>query len=508
MNSESAPQAAEESTSQASPQTETPSLLDSIIDQSKLVRAKDKKTEQAKEERKHARDIIGELVKEVMAGTVTVKKDLIKDIDQRIAKLDELLSEQLNAVMHESEFQTLEASWRGLHYLVRESETSPSLKIKVLNADKADLLSDFESASEFDQSALFKKVYEEEYGTYGGAPFAALVGDYDFDYGPQDMSLLGHISHVAGAAHAPFIAAASPGLFKKDNFSEVFSSVRDLSCALDPKDGDYVKWNSFRETEDSRYVGLTLPRVLGRLPYGKETVPVKAFNFTEDSSSHEHYLWTNAAYAMGARLTDAFARHGWCAAIRGPEGGGKVEDLPAHVFNTDEGESALKCPTEIAISDRREYELANLGLIPLLHCKGTDHAAFFSAQTAQKPKKYDTDAANANAALSARLQYIMVVSRVAHYLKCMMRDHIGKFASRQDVEDYLNRWIEQYVSLDDTAGDEVKRKFPFREAKIEVVSIPGKPGAYKAVAFLRPHYQLEELTISLRLVADLPESKG
>ncbi len=504
MNSEYAPQAAEESTSQASPaQTETPSLLDSIIDQSKLVRAKDK-TEQT-EERNRARDMISELVKEVMAGTVTVKKDLIKDIDKRIAELDTLLSEQLNAVMHEPEFRTLEASWRGLSYLVHESETSPSLKIKVLNADKADLLNDFESASEFDQSGLFKKVYEEEYGTYGGAPFAALIGDYYFDYGPQDMSLLGQVSHVAAAAHAPFIAAASPGLFKKDNFSEVFS-VRDLSVAFDTV--DYVNWNSFRESEDSRYVGLTLPQVLGRLPYGKETVPVKAFNFTEDSSSHEHYLWTNAAYAMGARLTDAFARHGWCAAIRGPEGGGKVEDLPAHVFNTDEGESALKCPTEIAISDRREYELANLGLIPLLHCKGTDHAAFFSAQTAQKPKKYDTDAANANAALSARLQYIMVVSRVAHYLKCMMRDHIGKFASRQDVEDYLNRWIEQYVSLDDTAGDEVKRKFPFREAKIEVVSIPGKPGAYKAVAFLRPHYQLEELTIRLRLVADLPESKG
>jgi type VI secretion system protein ImpC len=473
---------------------EEKSLLDSVIDTTRP---------QDEEERKHSRLQIATLVEEVMQGTVRVSKDIEAMISARIADIDELLSRQLNEVMHAPDFQRLEASWRGLHYLVHQSETSTMLKLRVLNVPKNDLLRDLERASEFDQSALFKKVYEEEYGMFGGAPFGALIGDYEFGRHPQDMALLEKISNVAAAAHAPFIAAASPRLFNLDSFTEL-AVPRDLAKLFDTV--EYVKWKSFRDSEDSRYVGLTLPHILLRLPYGQDTVPVEAFNFKEDVDGKDHskYLWGNAAYALGTRLTDAFARYNWCVAIRGVEGGGLVEGLPAHTFMTDEGEVALKCPTEIAITDRREKELSDLGLIPLLHCKGTDYAAFFGAQSCQKPKKYDTDAANANARLSTQLQYIMATSRFAHYLKAIMRDKIGSFMSRKNVEDYLNRWINNYVLGTDDAGQEMKARYPLREARVDVSETPGKPGVYRAVAFLKPHFQLDELTISLRLVAELP----
>ncbi|HYY15192.1 MAG TPA: type VI secretion system contractile sheath large subunit, partial [Gammaproteobacteria bacterium] len=414
-----------------------------------------------------------------------------------------LLSRQLNEIMHHPEFQKLEASWRGLHYLVQQSETSTMLKLRVLNVSKSDLLKDLERAVEFDQSALFKKVYEEEFGMFGGAPFGALIGDYEFGRHPQDMALIDQISHVAAAAHAPFIAAANPHLFNLESYAEL-AGPRDLAKIFDTV--EYVKWKSFRESEDSRYVGLTLPHILMRLPYGPDTKPVEAFDFKEDVDGRDHskYLWGNAAYAFATRLTDAFAKYGWCAAIRGVEGGGLVEGLPAHTFMTDEGEVALKCPTEIAITDRREKELSDLGFIPLVHCKGTDYAAFFGAQSSQKAKKYDTDAANANARLSTQLQYIMATSRFAHYLKAIMRDKIGAFMTRQNCQDYLNRWITNYVLLDDNAGQAAKARFPLRQARVDVSEVPGKPGVYKAVAFLRPHFQLDELTVSLRLVADLP----
>jgi type VI secretion system protein ImpC len=316
---------------------------------------------------------------------------------------------------------------------------------------------------------------------------------------------LEQVSHVAAGAHAPFIAAAAPGLLNLDSYTDL-TLPRDLAKIFDTV--EYAKWKSFRESEDSRYVGLTLPRTLARLPYGPETVPVESFNFKEevDGKDHSKYLWSNAAYAFGARLTDAFAKHGWCAAIRGVEGGGLVEGLPTHTFMTDEGEVALKCPTEIAITDRREKELSDLGLIPLVHCKGTDYAAFFGAQSAQKAKKYDTDAANANARLSTQLQYMMAVSRFAHYLKSMMRDKIGSFMSRSDCERFLNRWIMNYVTEDDNASATTKAQYPLREARVEVAEVPGKPGVYRAIAFLRPHFQLDELTVSLRLVAELPAS--
>lgn len=473
------------------------SLLDSIIDETRIARSDSEKT--------RAKDLIGELVNEVLAGTVTVSRDLISSIELRISEIDALLSKQLSSVMHHPEFQKLEGSWRGMHYLVHQSETSVGLKINMLNVSKKDLLKDFKSASEFDQSALFKKVYEEEYGTFGGAPFAALIGDYEFSNHPEDLYILEEVSHVAAAAHAPFFAAANAGMFALDSLTEL-SKPRDLAKSFDTV--EYAKWKAFRNSDDSRYVGLALPHVLGRLPYGASTVPVEAFNFEEAVSGKEHdrYLWVNAAYSLGTRLTHAYARYGWCAAIRGVEGGGAVENLPTHTFSTDDGEIALKCPTEIAITDRREKELADLGFIPLVHCKGTNIAAFFSTQSTQKVKEYDTDAANANARLSNQLQYIMATSRFAHYLKVIVRDKIGSFASRGDCEAFLSRWIDQYVVGSDDAGQEMKAKYPLREARIDVSEVPDKPGFYKAVAYLKPHFQLEGLTASLRLVADLPQA--
>ena len=353
---------------------------------------------------------------------------------------------------------------------------------------------------------MFKKIYEEEYGVFGGSPFGLLVGDYEFCNHPQDLSLLEKMSNVAAAAHAPFITATDSKMFGLEGFSQL-GEPRDLAKIFDSV--EYAKWKSFRESEDSRYVGLCLPHVLLRQPYGSETVPVESFNFEEDvdGKDHKKYLWGNAAYSMATRITSAFAQHGWCTAIRGVEGGGLVEGLPTHTFRTDEGDVALKCPTEIAITDRREKELADLGFIPLVHCKGRDYAAFFSTQSANKPKKYDQNYANANARLSAQLQYIFAISRFAHYLKAMMRDKVGSFMTRKNCEDFLNRWITQYVLLDDSASQEQKAKFPLREARIEVEDIPGKPGAYRAISYLKPHFQLDEIDVSLRLVADLPPPK-
>lgn len=485
----------EEQQAQAEAVQEEKSLLDQILEDGKLARDES--------QRAGAKDLIGEFVGQIMEGTITVSKDTEAMINSRIAQIDKLISDQLNEVMHHPDFQKLEGSWRGLQYLVSQSETGERMKIRVMNTSKKDLLKDMEKASEFDQSALFKKVYEEEYGMFGGASYGALIGDYEFSSHPQDLALLEKISQVAASAHAPFISAAAPQLFNWDSFEEL-GGPRDLSKIF--SSADYAKWKSFRETEDSRYVSLALPHILMRLPYGQDNVPVEAFNFEEDidGTDSSKYLWGNAAYALGTRLTDAFAKYSWCAAIRGVEGGGLVEGLPVHTFKTDEGDVALKCPTEIAITDRREKEFADLGFVPLIHCKGTDYAAFFSTQTANKPKVYDSDSANASARLSSQLQYILAVSRFAHYLKSMMRDKIGSFMTRSNAEDFLNKWISNYVLLDDNASQEMKSKFPLREARIDVSEIPGKPGAYRAVSFLKPHFQLDELAVSLRLVADLP----
>jgi type VI secretion system protein ImpC len=479
----------------ATVETTEGSLLDQIVEQGRFG------VEIASRER--GKNLVKEFVAQVLDGSMTIAKDAEMMINARIAQIDHLLSLQLNEILHHPSFQKLEGSWRGLKYLMDNSETGVGLKIRVLNASKKELLRDIEKAPEFDQSALFKKIYEEEYGVFGGAPFGALVGDFDFGKHPEDMALLEGMSHIAAQAHAPFVSAASSDLFNLESYLQL-DAPRDLAKVFDST--EYAKWKSFRQSEDSRYVALALPRTLGRLPYGAETKPIDEFKYEEhvDGTDHSKYLWMNAAYALASKMTQSYSLYGMCVAMRGVEGGGLVEGLPAHTFSTDEGDVALKCPTEVPITDRREKELADLGFVPLVHCKGTDYAAFFSVQSCQKPKVYDTDSANANARLSTQLPYIMAVSRFAHYLKAMMRDKIGSFMSRDEASTFLNRWITKYVTPDDSASPATKASKPLREARIDVTEVPGKPGCYRAVAFLRPHFQLDELTVSLRLVADLP----
>ncbi|MCB9711002.1 MAG: type VI secretion system contractile sheath large subunit [Nitrospiraceae bacterium] len=474
---------------------ETLTLLDQIIREGRMARDEVQTA--------HARDLIGEFVNQILDQGMVVGNDTVAMLNRQIALIDEMLSAQMNEILHDESFQRLEASWRGLHYLVMNTETGTHLKLRLFNVTKSELLSDLEKATEFDQSVLFKKVYEEEYGTFGGHPYSLLIGDYEFGRHPQDVALLEKISNVAAAAHAPFLSAASPKLFDMDSFTEL-GVPRDLAKSFEST--ELIKWRSFRETEDSRYAVLTLPHILMRLPYGPNTVPVEGFNFVEevDGKDHKKYLWANSSWAMAQRITNAFALYKWCGAIRGVEGGGLVQGLPTHTFKTDEGDIALKCPTEIAITDRREKELSDLGFITLCHCKGTDYAAFFGGQTTNKPMLYNTNEANANARISAQIPYILAASRFAHYLKSMMRDKIGRFMSREEVESYLNTWIADYVLLNDSAAQEIKAQYPLREARVDVTDIPGKPGCYKAVAFLRPHFQLDELTVSIRLVAELP----
>jgi type VI secretion system protein ImpC len=471
------------------------SLLDQIISKGKMARDESQKP--------RAKDLVAEFVTQILDEGMTVSRDTIVMIQTQIAKIDELISRQLDEILHHPDFQKLEASWRGLHYFVMNTETSTRLKLRLLNATKNEIFKDLDQAIEFDQSTLFKKVYEEEYGTFGGYPFSLLIGDFEFGRHPQDIALLEKISGVAAAAHAPFIAAASPRLFDMDSFTEL-GNPRDLGKLFEST--ELIKWRSFQESEDSRYVTLVMPHILMRLPYGPNTVPIEDFKLVEDVDGKDHakYLWGNAAYALGQRITNAFSLYGWCAAIRGVEGGGLVQGLPAHTFKTDEGDIALKCPTEIAITDRREKELDTLGFVSLCHCKGTDYAAFFGGQTTQKPKTYDTNAANANARISARLPYLLAASRFAHYLKVICRDKIGSFQTKETLALYLNRWIGTYVLGTDDAGQDLKAQYPLREARIDVFDVPGKPGAFRAVAFLRPHFQLEELTASIRLVAELP----
>lgn len=475
------------------------SLLDTIVNEGRLGQTETEKT--------RGKEWLKELADEVLRGEVKVAADTDRMLAERIKQIDEIISLQLGDVMHAPEFQALEGSWRGLNYLIQNSETSTMLKIKVMNVSKDDLRKDLQRAIEFDQSQTFKKIYEEEFGTLGGQPYGALIGDYEITRHPQDMDLINKMSNVAAAAHAPFIAAANPSLFNFERFTDL-AGPRDLAKIFDNE--AYTEWKMFRKTEDSKYVGLCLPHVLLRLPYGQETIPVEEFDFEEkvDGRDHSKYLWGNAAYAFAARLTDAFARYEWCAAIRGVEGGGLVEGLPTHLFQTDDGDVAAKCPTEIAITDRRENELAKLGFIPLSFYKGTNNAVFMGAQSSNQPIQYLTPDATANARLSSQLQFMFATSRFAHFLKAMMRDKVGSFMSREQCEKFLNTWISNYILLDDFAGQDAKAQFPLREARIEVTEDPAKPGFYKAVAFLRPHFQLEELTVSLRLVARLPQQKG
>lgn len=476
--------------------TEEMSLIDQIIAQGSMIR------QETDEVRRHARDLIAEYVEQILDSKMKVSADTVAAIKARIGEIDKLIAAQLDAILHAPEVQSLEARWRGLHYLVMNSETGTSLKIRVMNIKKSELRKELESAAEFDRSAIFKKVYEEEYGTFGGAPFGLLIGDYEFDSTKPDMDLLTNVSKVAASAHAPFLTAASPMMFDMDSFTSI-GVPGDLAKLFEST--QYVKWREFRESEDSRYVGLVLPHILMRVPYGPTSDPVEGFAYEEQvGEDHGKFLWGNAAYALGQRITNAFAQHRWCAAIRGVEGGGLVENLPVHIFKTSEGDIAAKCPTEVAITDRRENELSELGFIGLCYRKNSAQAAFFGGSTANKAKAYNTSSATANARLSAQLPYILAASRFAHYIKVIMRDKIGSFMTKDNVSSYLNNWISDYVLLNDDAGQETKARLPLREARVDVMEIPGKPGAYRAVVFLKPHFQLNELTVSLRLVADLP----
>jgi len=475
----------------------------SILDQA--IKAT-KQTEQTR-----AQELLQTLTDEALKGTITWNKDVTRTITAGVNAIDEAISKQLAAVMHAPEFQKLEGTWRGLNYLVMNSETSVQLKLKVMNISKRELFKDVDRAVEFDQSQIFKKLYENEFGMPGGEPYGALIGDYEFTNHPEDIDLLGKMANVAAAAFCPFISASSPKLFGFDDFVEL-AKPRDLAKIFDTV--EYTKWKSYRDLDDSRFVTLAMPRVLSRLPYGANTKPVEEFDYEEvvldkrgkaKMVPHDQYCWMNAAYVLGTRLTDAFAKYGFCTAIRGAEGGGKVEGLPAHVFTSDDGDLDLKCPTELAITDRREAELSKLGFLPLCHYKNTDYSVFFGAQTTQKPKKYDRPEATANAAISARLPYIMATSRFAHYLKVIARDKIGSFMEVEDCQDWLERWIANYVSADPKPSPETKARYPLREAKIEVKEIPGAPGSYNAIAWLRPWLQMEELTTSLRMVARIPK---
>jgi len=448
------------------------------------------------------------LAQTALASTQLISGDVTRTISAMVAEIDRKLSEQINLIIHHEDFKALEGSWRGLHHLVNNTETDETLKIRVMNVSKTELkksLKKFEGTA-WDQSPFFKKLYEDEFGAPGGQPYGALVGDYFFDHSPEDVKMLGNIAQISAAMHAPFIAGTAPSLLGMDSWQEL-SNPRDLTKIF--QTAEYASWRSLRESDDARYLGLAMPRFLSRLPYGAKTVPLDEFAFEEDTEGADHnkYIWSNAAYAMGANITRAFKLYGWCACIRGTESGGIVEGLPVHSFPTDDGGVDMKCPTEIAITDRREAELAKNGFMPLSHYKNTDYAVFMGAQSLQKPAVYDDPDATANANLSARLPYLMATCRFAHYLKCMVRDKIGSFKEREDMEAFLNKWISQFC-CDSKSAEDIKARFPLAEARVEVQEIKGNPGYYTSKFWLRPHYQLEGLTVSLRLVSKLPSGKS
>ncbi len=450
------------------------------------------------------------LAEQALDNATMISDDALKSIESIVAEIDKKLTEQVNLILHHEEFQQLESAWRGLHYLVNNTETDEMLKIRVFNITKKDLsktLKKFKGTA-WDQSPIFKRIYEEEFGQFGGEPFGCFVGDFHFDHSPPDVELLGELSKIAASAHAPFITGAQPSLFQMDSWSEL-ANPRDLTKVFQTP--EYAAWRSLRESEDSKYVGLAMPRFLGRLPYGAKTEPVEAFAFEEDTEGADSskYGWVNAAYAMAVNINKSFKEYGWCSRIRGVESGGAVEGLPSHTFPTDDGGVDQKCPTEIAISDRREAELAKNGMMPLIHRKNSDLAAFIGAQSLHKPAEYDDPDATANANLAARLPYLFATCRFAHYLKCIVRDKVGSYKSRADMESWLQEWINNYVDFNaDISTEHEKASKPLAAAEVVVEDVEGNPGYYTSKFFLKPHYQLEGLSVSLRLTSKLPSEKA
>ncbi len=465
------------------------------------------KTDQAQEAVEKA---VRTLAEQALAQTTLISADVVRSIEAIIAQLDKTLTEQINVILHHEDFQKLEGAWRGLHYLVTHTETDEMLKIRVMNISKQDLaktIKRFKGVA-WDQSPLFKSIYEAEYGVLGGEPYGCLVGDYYFDHSPADVELLGGLARIAAAAHCPFIGGAAPVVMQMGSWQEL-SNPRDLTKLFGTP--EYAAWRSLRASEDARYIGLAMPRFLARLPYGAKTDPVEQFDFEEDTGAADHtrYTWANSAYAMATNITRSFKYFGWCSRIRGVESGGSVEGLPVHTFPTDDGGVDMKCPTEIAISDRREAELAKNGFMPLVHRKNTDIAAFIGAQSLQKPQEYMDPDATANANISARLPYLFACCRFAHYLKYIVRDKIGSFKERDDMRRWLSSWIMNYVDGDPAnSSEEIKAQRPLAAAEIQVQDVEGNPGYYSAKFFLRPHYQLEGLTVSLSLVTKLPSVKA
>jgi type VI secretion system protein ImpC len=450
------------------------------------------------------------LAQQALSTTTKISTDAVNSIQAIVAEIDRKLSEQVNEILHHEEFQKLEGSWRGLHYLVNNTETDTMLKIRVMNVTKKDLqktLKRFKGAS-WDQSPVFKKLYEEEYGQLGGEPYACVVTDFYFDHSPQDVETLGELGKIGAACHAPVITAAAPTLFGMETWQEL-GNPRDLAKIFSTP--EYAAWRSLRDSEDSRYIGMALPRFLARRPYGAKSDPVEEFDFEEETNGPDasKYTWANSAYAMAVNINRSYKLYGWCSRIRGIEAGGAVEGLPTHTFPTDDGGVDMTCPTEIGISDRREAELARSGFMPLIHKKNTDLAAFIGAQSLQKPGVFDDPDATANANLAARLPYLFATCRFAHYLKCIVRDKIGSFKSSTDMQKWLQKWITQYVDGDPQhSSEEVKARKPLAAAEVLIEEDPSNPGYYNSKFFLRPHYQLEGLTVSLRLVSKLPSSKG
>ncbi|SAL76923.1 EvpB family type VI secretion protein [Caballeronia choica] len=465
------------------------------------------KTEKAKEAVETA---VRTLAEQALRDSNVISGDVLATIEALIAQIDHKLTEQINLIIHSEEFQKVESAWRGLHHLVNNTETDETLKIRVMNISKNELHKSLKKykGTAWDQSPLFKKLYEEEYGQFGGEPYGALVADYYFDNSGPDVDLLTQMSKIAAAAHAPFIAAADPSVMLMESWQEL-ANPRDLTKIFQTP--EHAAWRSLRESEDSRYIGLAMPRFLARAPYGAKTNPVEEFDFEEDTAGADSskYTWANAAYAMATNINRSFKSYGWCSRIRGIESGGAVPDLPVHAFPTDDGGVDMKCPTEIAISDRREAELAKNGFMPLVHKKNSDFAAFIGAQSLHKPAEYEDPDATANANLAARLPYLFACSRFAHYLKCIVRDKLGSFKEKDDMQRWLQNWILQYVDGDPAhSSEESKARRPLAAAEVVVEEVEGNPGYYTSKFFLRPHYQLEGLTVSLRLVSKLPSAKA